>query len=66
MFLIHGTAVSYRCVSRQILLCFLFCVWGLAPLLFGLLFFSGETQIWLGDLRVVVVLVVLVVFPFQL
>ena len=33
----------------------LLLVWALAPFLSGLLFFLDETQIWLGDLRVVVV-----------
>ena len=31
------------------------CCLGLAPFLSGLLFSFDETQIWLGDLRVVVV-----------
>ena len=43
-----------RCVLWQILFVVVVCL-GLAPFLSGLLFSFDETQIWLGDLRVVVV-----------
>jgi hypothetical protein len=42
-------------VPWQIFFCVVVVCLGLAPFLSGLLFSLGETQIWLGDLRVVVV-----------
>ena len=54
MFLIYGTAVPHCCVLWQIssvVVCFL----GSGPVACLVCCFSGETQIWLGDLRVVLV-----------
>ena len=62
MFLKYGTVVIHCCVLWQIssvVVCFL----GSGPVACLVCCFSGETQIWLGDLRVVVV-VILLLFRF--
>ena len=55
MFLTDDTVAIHRCVSWQIVCVFLFAFGLLLALCLSASLFFGETQIWLGDLRVVLV-----------